>query len=139
MAVTCTAHSEAFTRVASSRPLTVQLRRKVEEEEVKVKIGANTELSCSHQGGTFKWTLNSKEIEGETGNILSIEEFTADFDNSVVRCLQEKMNGETRLMRQFKLMQEEEEEERKRGGQVSEMQFDQPTEVVSEKPAASTS
>merc|ERR1712020_534129 len=108
MVVTCTAHSEAFTKVASSRPLTVQLRRKVEEEEVKVKIGANTELSCSHQGGTFKWTLNSKEIEGETGNILSIEDFTADFDNSVVRCLQEKMNGETRLMRQFKLKQEEE-------------------------------
>merc|ERR1711990_1058400 len=79
MVVTCTAHSEAFTKVASSRPLTVQLRRKVEEEEVKVRIGANTELSCSHQGGIFKWTLNSKEIEGETGNILSIEDFTADF------------------------------------------------------------
>merc|ERR1719365_371547 len=82
------------------------------EEEVKVKIGANTELSCSHQGGTVKWTLNSKEIEGETGNILSIEDFTADFDNSVVRCLQEKMNGETRLLRQFKLLQQEEKEEK---------------------------
>jgi len=157
MAVTCTAHSEAFTKVASSRPLTVQLRRKVEEEEVKVKIGANTELSCSQQGGTFKWTLNSNEIEGETGNILSIEDFTADFDNSVVRCLQEKMNGETRMIRQFKLMQEEddeeeddeeekeEEEEEGRGGrkpgrleQVKEMQYDQPAaEEVSEKPAAS--
>merc|ERR1712061_921514 len=111
MVVTCTAHSEAFTKVASSRPLTVQLRRKVEEEEVKVRIGANTELSCSHQGGIFKWTLNSKEIEGESGNILSIEDFTADFDNSVVRCLQEKMNGETRILRQFKLMQEGEEGE----------------------------
>ena len=33
MVVTCTAHSEAFTKVASSRPLTVQLRRKVEEED----------------------------------------------------------------------------------------------------------
>merc|ERR1719222_540675 len=39
MAVTCTAHSEAFTKVASSRPLTVQLRRKVEEEEVKLREG----------------------------------------------------------------------------------------------------
>jgi len=142
MTVTCTAHSEAFTRVASSRPLTVQLRRKVEEEEVKVKIGANTELSCSHEGGTFKWTLNSQEIEGETRNILSIEDFTADFDNSVVRCLQEKMNGETRMIRQFKLMQEGDDEGR--GGrkpgmleQVSEMQFDQPAEEASEKPAAS--
>jgi len=141
MAVTCTAHSEAFTKVASSRPLTVQLRRKVEEEEVKVKIGANTELSCGHQGGTFKWTLNSKEIEGESGNTLSIEDFTADFDNSVVRCLQEKMNGETRMIRQFKLMQEEEEEEERRKParleQAIEMQYDQPAEVVSEKPTAS--
>merc|ERR1719400_1855085 len=136
MVVTCTAHSEAFTKVASSRPLTVQLRRKV--EEVKVRIGANTELSCSHQGGTFKWTLNSKEIEGESGNTLSIEDFTADFDNSVVRCLQEKMNGETRMIRQFKLMQEEEEEEERRKParleQASEMQYDQPAEVVPEKP-----
>jgi len=143
MAVTCTAHSEAFTKVASSRPLTVQLRRKVEEEEVKVKIGTNTELSCSHEGGIFKWTLNSQEIEGETRNMLSIEDFTADFDNSVVRCLQEKMNGETRMIRQFKLMQEEE-EEGGRGGrkpgrleQVREMQYDQPVEEASEKPAAS--
>merc|ERR1719350_363372 len=143
MAVTCTAHSEAFTKVASSRPLTVQLRRKV--EEVKVKIGTNTELSCSHEGGTFKWTLNSQEIEGETRNMLSIEDFTADFDNSVVRCLQEKMNGETRMIRQFKLMEEEEEErEGGRGGrkpgrleEVSEMQYDQPAEEASEKPAAS--
>merc|ERR1712083_86199 len=53
------------------------------------------------------------EIEGESGNILSIEDFTADFDNSVVRCLQEKMNGETRILRQFKLMQEGVEEEEK--------------------------
>jgi len=143
MAVTCTAHSEAFTKVASSRPLTVQLRRKVEEEEVQVKIGATTELSCSHQGGSFKWTLNSKEIEGESGNSLSIEDFTADFDNSVVRCLQEKMNGETRMIRQFKLKQEQEEEQEEgrkpaRLEQASEMQYDQPAEVVSsEKPAAS--
>merc|ERR1719234_1463271 len=141
MAVTCTAHSEAFTKVASSRPLTVHLRRKVEEEEVQVKIGEDTELSCSHQGGTFKWTLNSKEIEGETKNSLSIEDFTADFDNSVVRCLQEKMNGETRMIRQFKLKQKQEEqgEGRKpaRLEQAREMQYDQPAEVVSEKPAAS--
>jgi len=104
---------------------------------VQVKIGATTELSCSHQGGTFKWTLNSKEIEGESGNSLSIEDFTADFDNSVVRCLQEKMNGETRMIRQFKLKQEQ--EERKPAGleQASEMQYDQPAEVVSEKPSAS--
>merc|ERR1712004_350518 len=74
--------------------------------EVKIKIGDNKELSCSDHEGTFKWTLNGKPVEGESGKVLSIEDFTADFDNSVVRCLQEKVNGETRILRQFKLLTE---------------------------------
>merc|ERR1712223_147687 len=146
MAVTCTAHSEAFTKVASSRPLTVQLRRKVEEEEVKIEIGDNKELSCGDHEGTFKWTLNGKPVEGESGKVLSIEDFTADFDNSVVRCLQEKMNGETRILRQFKLLTEG--AEGKGGSQVRKpiqlqqtsepgLQYDQPAQIVSEKPTAS--
>ena len=146
MAVTCTAHSEAFTKVASSRPLTVQLRRKVEEEEVKIKIGDNKELSCGDHEGTFKWTLNGKPVEGESGKVLSIEDFTADFENSVVRCLQEKVNGETRILRQFKLLTEK--AEGKEGSQVRKpiqlqqtsepgLQYDQPAQIVSEKPTAS--
>jgi len=146
MAVTCTAHSEAFTKVASSRPLTVQLRRKVEEEEVKIKIGDNKELSCGDHEGTFKWTLNGKPVEGESGKVLSIEDFTADFDNSVVRCLQEKVNGETRILRQFKLLTEK--ADGKEGSQVRKpiqlqqtsepgLQYDQPAQIVSEKPIAS--
>jgi len=141
MAVTCTAHSEAFTKVASSRPLTVQLRRKVEEEEVNIKIGDNKELSCGDHEGTFKWTLNGKPVEGESGKVLSIEDFTADFDNSVVRCLQEKVNGETRILRQFKLLTEEGRQVRKpiQLQQTSEpgLQYDQPAQIASEKPTAS--
>merc|ERR1711963_991783 len=146
MAVTCTAQSETFTKVASSRPLTVQLRRKVEEEEVKIKIGDNKELSCGDHEGTFKWTLNGKPVEGESGKVLSIEDFTADFENSVVRCLQEKVNGETRILRQFKLLTEK--AEGKGGSQVRKpiqlqqtsepgLQYDQPAQIVSEKPIAS--
>merc|ERR1711963_814387 len=146
MAVTCTAHSEAFTKVASSRPLTVQLRRKVEEEEVNIKIGDNKELSCGDHEGTFKWTLNGKPVEGESGKVLSIEDFTADFENSVVRCLQEKVNGETRILRQFKLLTEK--AEGKGGSQVRKpvqlqqtsepgLQYDQPAQIASEKPTAS--
>merc|ERR1711936_1238386 len=77
------------TRVASSRPLTVQLRRKVEEE---------------------------------------------------------KVNGETRILRQFKLLTEK--AEGKGGSQVRKpvqlqqisepgLQYDQPAQIVSEKPTAS--
>merc|ERR1712013_529525 len=106
MAVTCTAHSEAFTKVASSRPLTVQLRRKVEEEEVKIKIGDNKELSCGDHEGPYKWLLNDREVPGESGKVLSIEDFTADFENSVVRCLQEKVNGETRLLKIVRLIED---------------------------------
>merc|ERR1712018_45426 len=146
MAVTCTAHSEAFSKVTSSRPLTVQLRRKVEEEEAKIKIGDNKELSCGDHEGTFKWTLNGKPVEGESGRVLSIEDFTADFENSVVRCLQEKVNGETRILRQFKLLTEK--AEGKGGSQVRKpiqlqqtnepgLQYDQPAQIVSEKPTAS--
>merc|ERR1712107_346653 len=89
---------------------------------------------------------NGKLVEGESGKVLSIEDFTADFDNSVVRCLQEKVNGETRILRQFKLLTEK--AERKEGRQIRKpiqlqqtsepgLQYDQPAQIVSEKPIAS--
>merc|ERR1712211_186392 len=115
-------------------------------EEVKIKIGDNKELSCGDHEGTFKWTLHGKLVEGESGKVLSIEDFTADFDNSVVRCLQEKVNGETRILRQFKLLTEK--AEGKGGSQVRKpvqlqqtsepgLQYDQPAQIASEKPIAS--
>merc|ERR1712223_1476122 len=67
-------------------------------------------------------------------------------DNSVVRCLQEKVNGETRILRQFKLLTEK--ADGKEGSQVRKpiqlqqtsepgLQYDQPAQNVSEKPIAS--
>ena len=103
MAVTCTAHSEAFPEVLRSNPLTVQLRRKVQEEQVMVRTGESTQLTCGEGGATNKWLLNDSEVEGETENTLNIEDFTSDYDNSVVKCLQEKVNGETRILKQFRL------------------------------------
>merc|ERR1712012_802953 len=87
-----------------------------------------------------------KPVEWESGKVLSIEDFTADFDNSVVRCLQEKVNGETRILRQFKLLTEK--AEGKGGSQVRKpiqlqqtsepgLQYDQPAQIVSEKPTSS--
>merc|ERR1712107_558667 len=68
------------------------------------------------------------------------------FENSVVRCLQEKVNGETRILRQFKLLTEK--AEGKEGSQVRKpiqlqqtsepgLQYDQPAQIASEKPTAS--
>merc|ERR1712056_28631 len=66
--------------------------------------------------------------------------------NSVVRCLQEKVNGETRILRQFNLLTEK--GDGKEGSQVRKpiqlqqtsepgLQYDQPAQIVSEKPIAS--
>merc|ERR1712209_255268 len=106
MAVTCTAHSEAFTKVASSRPLTVQLRRKVEEEEVKLREGGSVRLQLPENKGPYKWLLNDREVPGETGNFLDIEDFTTDYHNSVVKCIQEKFGGEARLLKIVRLIED---------------------------------
>ena len=106
MAVTCTAHSEAFTKVASSRPLTVQLRRKVEEEEVKLREGGSVRLQLPENKGPYKWLLNDREVPGETGNFLDIEDFTRDYHNSVVKCIQEKFGGEARLLKIVRLVED---------------------------------
>merc|ERR1712226_1210902 len=43
------------------------------------------------------------EVVRETENPLNIEDFTSEYDNSVVKCLQEKVNGEVRILKQFRL------------------------------------
>ena len=113
MAVTCTAHSEAFTKVASSRPLTVQLRRKVEEEEVKLREGGSVRLQLAENRGPYKWLLNDREVQGETSNFLVIEDFTPDYHNSVVKCIQEKFGGEARVLKIVRLLHDTSPEDRK--------------------------
>ena len=126
MAVTCTAHSEAFTKVASSRPLTVQLRRKVEEEEVKLREGGSVRLQLPENKGPYKWLLNDREVPGETGNFLDIEDFTRDYHNSVVKCIQEKFGGEARLLKVVRLVHDTSPDNRKPRSREYSLQDDQP-------------
>ena len=126
MAVTCTAHSEAFTKVASSRPLTVQLRRKVEEEEVKLREGGSVRLQLPENKGPYKWLLNDREVPGETGNFLDIEDFTTDYHNSVVKCIQEKFGGEARLLKIVRLVHDTSPDKRKPRSREYSLQDDQP-------------
>ena len=126
MAVTCTAHSEAFTKVASSRPLTVQLRRKVEEEEVKLREGGSVRLELAENRGPYKWLLNDREIQDETGNSLVIEDFTPDYHNSVVKCIQEKFGGEARVLKIVRLLHDTSPEDRKPRSRDYPVQDDQP-------------
>ena len=126
MAVTCTAHSEAFTKVASSRPLTVQLRRKVEEEEVKLREGGSVRLELAENRGPYKWLLNDREVQGETGNSLVIEDFTPDYHNSVVKCIQEKFGGEARVLKIVRLLHDTSPEDKKPRSRDYPVQDDQP-------------
>merc|ERR1712018_524361 len=113
MAVTCTAHSEAFSKVTSSRPLTVQLRRKVEEEEVKLREGGSVRLQLAENSGPYKWLLNDREVKGETSNFLVIDDFTPDYHNSVVKCIQEKFGGEARVLKIVRLLHDTSPDDRK--------------------------
>lgn len=103
MTVSCTAHSESFPDVKKSRDLRVQLRMKVVEEVVSVNPGGSVRLFCGQDNGAYKWFLNDREIEGETGSSLVIEDFTEQYDNSIVKCLQEKFGGESRLLKLVRL------------------------------------
>ena len=104
MAVQCTAQSQAFPEAVSSRALTVQLSRKVQEQVVVMRSGQNITLSCEENSGAYKWLLNDREIEGETRKTLDLEDFTPDYDNSVVKCVQQKFGGESRLLALVRLV-----------------------------------
>jgi len=103
MTVTCTAHSEGFPDVRRSRDLMVQLRKKVEEEVVTLKTGESVRLTVDEIWPSYTWFLNDREVEGETRNTLDIEDFSGDYDNSVVKCLVEKFGGESRLLKLVRL------------------------------------
>ena len=126
MVVTCTAHSEAFPEVLRSSPLTVQLSRKVQEEQVMVRTGGSVTISISENNGPYKWLLNGREVEGETSNSLEIEEFTPDYDMSLVKCLQEKFGGQTRVLKVVRLVHDATPRKRKPRVQEAEVQGDQP-------------
>merc|ERR1712004_311464 len=78
----------------------------VEEEEVKLREGGSVRLQLPENQGPYKWLLNDREVPGETGNFLDIEDFTRDYHNSVVKCIQEKFGGEARLLKIVRLIED---------------------------------
>ena len=130
MVVTCTAHSEAFPEVLRSNPLTVQLRRKVQEEQVMVRTGGSVTISIPENNGPYKWLLNGREVEGETSNSLDIEEFTPDYDMSLVKGVQEKFGGETRVLKLVRLVHDATPVKRKPRVEEVEVQGDQPSNLA---------
>ena len=103
MVVTCSAHSEAYPGARSSRGLAVHIHKEVLEEEVHLGLGEGVQLFCGEAGGVYRWLLNDRTVEGETGEKLDIEEFSREYDNSVVKCVQQKVGGQTRLLKLVRL------------------------------------
>ena len=132
MVVTCSAHSEAFPEQKKSRPLKVQLVKEVVEEEVRVGAGEDVTLSCGDKREAYMWLLNDREVEGETGNTLEIEDFTPEYDNSLVKCVKEKVGGEARLLKLYRLRQGERKQQDE-PRMEEQMQVDQGSRPVKEK------
>jgi len=86
----------------------------------------NTALELAENRGPYKWLLNDREVEGETSNSLVIEDFTPDYHNSVVKCIQEKFGGEARVLKIVRLLHDTSPEERKPRSRDYPVQDDQP-------------
>jgi len=130
MKVICTAHSEAFPEIRRTRELSVQLRKEVEEELMTVRTGDNIQITCGQESGLYKWLLNDRKVEGETGSTLNIEDFTPDFDNSVVKCLQEKFGGESRLLKLVRLKYDDTRSIRNRRMNMEEREISQADQAI---------
>merc|ERR1712107_936023 len=63
-------------------------------------------LQLPENQGPYKWLLNDREVPGETGNFLDIEDFTTEYHNSVVKCIQEKFGGEARLLKVVRFIED---------------------------------
>merc|ERR1712004_828071 len=61
-----------------------------------------------------------------TGNFLDIEDFTRDYHNSVVKCIQEKFGGEARLLKDVRLVHDTSPDNRKPRSREYSLQHDQP-------------
>jgi len=87
-----------------------------EGDWVEVDQGEELLLTCESQGGRPHAELQWRDAEGQRvfghvqehitkiGNFLVIEDFTPDYHNSVVKCIQEKFGGEARVLKIVRLL-----------------------------------
>merc|ERR1711915_177638 len=108
--IICEAHSDAFPKARKSRTLKIGIAKSSEYEVKKVKEGESFIIECSDSPVTghqpFIWLFNDIEQPMETSNAIKIEEFTPDYDGSVLKCLSRTYDGKTRLVKQVTLKHE---------------------------------
>jgi len=86
----CTAHSEAFPALKKSSVVEVNIRGEPRLESVQLRTGESVKIFCHNNirdsNVQFRWFINDNPIPGETSDVLQINEFSASYDKSVVKC-----------------------------------------------------
>merc|ERR1719278_1511624 len=86
----CTAHSEAFPALKKSSVVEVNIRGEPRLESVQLRTGESVKIFCHNNikdsNVQFRWFINEKPIPDETSDVLQINEFSASYDKSVVKC-----------------------------------------------------
>ena len=109
MRITCTAHSEAFPAIRESAPMEVVLAGEPEMEVVRVCEGQTFHLECGDQANevtadlSYRWIIDSKEVEGEEEDTLKMIDFSRSFHKSVVECEVTDSLGQSRVARRYQL------------------------------------
>jgi len=86
----CTAHSEAFPALKKSSVVEVNIRGEPRLEKVQLRTGESVKIFCHNNmrdnNLQFRWFINDNPIPDETSEVLQIDEFSASYDKSVVKC-----------------------------------------------------
>jgi len=101
--ITCTAQSDAFPIPKTSRSLEVIFGKKPVQEEKLAVEGESFTLDCGDSSGsfdsTYKWFMDGQELENENNSQLEIQEFSKVFDNSLLKCITQNVNGKSKTLK----------------------------------------
>jgi len=101
--ISCTAHSDAFPIPKSSRSVEITFGRKPIQEEKLAVEGESFTLACGDASvsskSKYKWFMDGQELTNETNYHLLVQEFSKVFDNSVLKCISQNINGKFRTIK----------------------------------------
>ena len=93
--VVCVAFSEAFPNERVSRPVKLRVRHPPSvsltfTSPSTISMGETVEMECQASAYptnlTYLWTIDGRQVEGEAGKNLKLENLTKEADGSIVTC-----------------------------------------------------
>ena len=93
--VVCVAFSEAFPNERVSRPVKLRVRHPpsvslTSTSPSTISMGETVEMECQASAYptnlTYLWTIDGRQVEGEAGKSLKLENLTKEADGSIVTC-----------------------------------------------------